>query len=375
MKKFRVGVVGLGHRGRIMFKLAAEAFPEQVEPAAACDIIPANWNEPKYLMDRPMKDIFPQAVFYEDYETMLKEAGLDVILVETGADIHAKFCEEALRRNINVLSDIPVVATVDEANQLWQTAQKSKAMFCTGANANFTRYSLIMKHLYQHGFLGKPYCMEAEYIHWSLPGSRSSKALTENGDWRRLLSPIRYCTHSLGPLLALMEDDPLTKVSCFGTGPQADPAEYGKYKKDDMQCAQFQSDSGVVIRVMRNGRCRAQIGNHSYRIFGTEGYFERIATRGKTPDMIRYNSTRYYPASLLVEQSGDIAPFESMDDSKGGHGGCDRLMLDKFFQSLQNGTPPPVALKEGLAMTIPGIYAEMSAKRGGELLQIKYPWN
>ena len=374
MKKFRLGVVGLGHRGRLMFKLAAEAFPEQVEPAAACDIIPSNWYEKKFLMDRPMKEIFPQTVFYEDYGTMLKEAGLDVIMVETGADIHADFCARGLQQNINVLSDIPVVATIDEADLLWKTAQKSKAVFCTGANANFARYSTIMKELYRHGFLGKPYCMEAEYIHWSVPGSEVAKALNENGDWRKLLSPIRYCTHSLGPLLALMEED-LTKVSCFGTGPQADLSEYGGFPKDDMQCAQFQTDSGVVIRVMRNGRCRAKIGYHSYRVFGTEGYFERISARGKTPDMIRYNSTRYYPATELVEQSGSNVPFEVQANNLGGHGPSDLLMLDKFFQSLQNGTPPPVSLKDGLRMTLPGIYAEMSAKRGGELLRIKYPWD
>ena len=374
MRKFRVGVVGLGHRGRIMFKLAAEAFPDQVIPAAACDIIPANWHETKFLMDRPMKEIFPDTVFYEDYETMLREAALDVILVETGADIHAKFCAEALKRNIHVLSDIPVVATIEEADLLWRTAGKSKAVFCTGANANFTRYAIMMKHLVELGFLGRPYCMEAEYIHWSMPGSEISKALTENGNWRKLLCPIRYCTHSLGPLLSFLDED-LTRVSCFGTGPQADPSEYGNFKKDDMQCAQFQTDSGVVIRVMRNSRCRAKIGPHSYRIFGTEGYFERISARGKNPDVIRYNSTRYYPATELVEQSGDISPFELKNTSQGVHGGCDQLMLDKFFQSLQNGTPPPVSLKEGLRMTIPGIYAEMSARKGGELLKIEYPWN
>lgn len=375
MKKIRLGVVGLGHRGRLMFKLAAESFPDWVTPAAACDILPRNWFENRGQFDKSMKELFPGTVFYEDYDSMLKEAGLDAVLIETGADIHAQFCEKALKMNINVLSDIPVVATVEEADRLWKTAQKSKAMFCTGANANFTRYSLIMKHIADLGFLGNPYCMEAEYIHWSLPGSRSSVMLNENGNWRKLLSPIRYCTHSLGPLLALIHED-LIRVSCFGTGPHADSSEYGQYKKDDMQCAQFQTASGIVIRVMRNGRCRAQIGHHSYRIFGTEGYFERIAARGsKNPDVIRYNSFRYYPAFELTEQSGDIAPFEMWEKNKEGHGGCDGLMLEKFFSSLRDGTPPPVSLREGLRMTIPGIYAEMSAKRNGELVPIRYPWD
>ena len=69
--------------------------------------------------------MFPDAQFYEDYDKMLSEANLDVVIVETGADIHAEFCIKALERNINVLSDIPTVASLTEADLLWKAAQKS----------------------------------------------------------------------------------------------------------------------------------------------------------------------------------------------------------------------------------------------------------
>ena len=49
---------------------------------------------------------------------MLEEAALDVVIVETGADIHAEFCCKALAKNINVLSDIPVVASLEEAEKM-----------------------------------------------------------------------------------------------------------------------------------------------------------------------------------------------------------------------------------------------------------------
>ncbi len=107
MKTIRIGVVGLGHRGRELGKLAAE-FP-QVELAAACDIIPKNWYETQWLSTAPMAEMFPETVFYTDYDKMLDEANLDVVIVETGADIHCAFCCKALKHNINVLSDIPLV--------------------------------------------------------------------------------------------------------------------------------------------------------------------------------------------------------------------------------------------------------------------------
>ena len=65
-KKLRVGVVGLGHRGRHMFKLSGEGF-DFVVPAAACDIIPDNWYKQQWLSDKAMCEYFPDTVFYETW--------------------------------------------------------------------------------------------------------------------------------------------------------------------------------------------------------------------------------------------------------------------------------------------------------------------
>ena len=111
MKKIRLGVVGLGHRGRIMFQLAGEKF-DCVIPAAAGDIYARNWYEKQWLMDKAMCEIFPDATFYESYDEMLEKANLDAVIVETGADIHAEFCAKALEKNINVLTDIPVFSSI-----------------------------------------------------------------------------------------------------------------------------------------------------------------------------------------------------------------------------------------------------------------------
>jgi len=369
-KKIRLGVVGLGHRGRHMFKLASVF--DCIDPVAACDIRPHNWYEQQWLSDEALAVTFPNAEFYESYDEMLEKANLDVVIVETGADIHAEFCAKALERDINVLSDIPVVASLKEAEMLWNAAKKSKAIISTGANPNEQKFSVLLREFHADGRLGNPYCMEAEYIHWSLPGSSENIHLNENGDWRKLLIPIRYCTHSLGPLLAIMNGEVLTSVSCFGTGMHADDYRPGT-QKDDMMCAQFRSDSGVVIRLMRNGRCRANIGHHTYRVFGTEGYMEKTERMGKA--VIRYNTMKE-DNNAMKEIGGEYMPPAYANNPKAtGHGGIDYAMLDHFFEALLNGQPAPIDLRAGLAMTLPGIYAEESAKRGGEVLRMRYPWD
>ncbi len=372
MDKIRLGVVGLGHRGRAMFTLATKF--DCVIPAAACDILPRNWYEKQWLSEAPLAELLPETEFYEDYDRMLDEANLDAVIVETGADIHAEFCAKALARNIHVLSDIPVVASLSEAKMLWEVAERSSAIISTGANPNEQKFTVMLKEFYRDGLLGKPYCMEAEYIHWSLPKSDEHVHLNENGDWRRLLIPIRYCTHSLGPLLTVLNEE-LRYVSCFGTGQHADDYPPGTSKnKDDMMCAQFRTDSGAVVRLQRNGRCRAQIGHHNYRVFGTEGYMERIDRQGKP--VIRYNSMKSEVPTALYEVSGEFMPPAYANEPKAtGHGGMDYALLDHFFTALLTGGPAPISLREGLAMTLPGIYAEESAKRGGQVLRMTYPWD
>jgi hypothetical protein len=124
---------------------------------------------------------------------------------------------------------------------------------------------------------------------------------------------------------------------------------------------------------MRNKRCRADIGHHNYRVFGTEGYMERL-DRHKKP-VIRYNSMKELDTNLK-EIGGEFMPPEYAKNPKAqGHGGMDYAMLDQFFKQLSDGNGKVVTLKEGLAITLPGIYAEESARRGGEVLDMRYPWD
>ena len=373
MKKIKLGVVGLGHRGRFMYKLACEKFV-CVEATAACDILERNWYEKRWGLDKSMSELFPNTTFYKDYDEMLEKAGLDAILIETGADIHADFCIKALKKNINVLTDIPVVANLIEADELWKASKESTAKIAVGANPNMQKFVYMLKEFHKTGRLGNPYYMEAEYIHWGYPKSDMTVMLNENGDWRKLLIPVRYCTHSLGPLLTVLNED-IRTATCFVTGQHGPKEEYAGSQKPDMTCAVFQTESGVTIRFLRNARCRADCQGHSYRVFGSEGYIEREVRSDK--EVIRFNSELDFNKKLQ-EVSGEYMPPEYANDKNvdvANHGGMDYALIDKFLKALLTNAPLPVTLKEGLAMTIPGIYAEMSMKMGSKMVNVYYPWD
>ncbi len=363
MEEIRLALVGAGHRGRHMFRTGVKAF-EKIVPAAACDINADLWHKPQ-RGEPPMSETFPDTRFYEDFQTMLDREKIDVLLVETPARIHAEFCAEGLRRNINVMSDIPLVNSYEEAEMLWQAGKKSKAVLMTGANPNEWGFIEALYDLYRQGLLGRPFYLEAEYIH-------DVRSLWAETPWRRKGQPIKYSTHSLGPLLRLLPDDELRRVSCVTTGPQI----VGEDGQNDLMTAHFTTPKNVVVRFTASFINEARCGHHSYRVFGTEGYFERLSERGPYPARCLFNSKKLYGAGKLTELPVDMVRPEFPASKEAGHGGADYVLFHDFFEALRSGDMSKViTLRDGIRMSLPGFFAAESANQGGQTVEIRYPWD
>jgi predicted dehydrogenase len=357
-RKIRLGVVGLGHRGRHMFKLATAAFPS-VEATAFCDL---NGK----LVEDFQRD-FPDALAYTDFEEMLAGSGLNTLLVETPAHCHADFCLAARQRGLNVFSDIPSVASLAEAEALWQADQAAPGLFMTGANPNEWGFIEALCDIHRRGLLGRPFYLEAEYIH-------DCRYLWAETPWRRQNStPIRYCTHSLGPLLRLLDED-LRTVSCLSTGAKV----VGEEGQNDLMTAHFQTPSGVVVRFTASFINHAGCGHHAYRVFGTEGYFERLSARGAQKARTMLKTTQVYGMNQLTDLPIDEQRPEYAAESQqfSGHGGADYILWKRFVAAIgENAKTAPINLKDGLRMTLPGIFAAQSAEQRGQLTAITYPWD
>ena len=82
-----------------------------------------------------------------------------------------------------------------------------------------------------------------------------------------------------------------------------------------------------------------------------------------------FNSNRLYGASGLTELPVGFSPYESAAGRKYnlkepfGHGGADSYLWQLFAEALRTGAKEaPIPLREGLRMTLPGIYAAESAR-------------
>jgi len=379
-EEIKLGLVGYGSntegkahykdigRGQGLLKLATTAF-EGVKAVGICDINPRS-------LDIARED-FPNAKHFADFDAMLKDIPMDALLIETPAPLHTGFAVKALGHNIHVLSDIPSVDTVEEAWKLWAAHQKSKAFYMTGANPNMAGWIETALDLKKRGLLGDPYYIEAAYIHdcreyWEITPWRKPSA-------KKPRLPIKYCTHSLGPVLRLIDED-LEWVSCFDTGSHINKEE-GQH---DAMTALFRTKSNVVVQLLTTFINNSPFGcQHNYRFFTTKGAFERTlayptfqSTEHAAQQRTLFYSTELYGNKNWIELpiGAYDRPEQTEDQKVAGHGGLDYAMWDVFIKAVRTGGPSPISLKEGLRMTLPGIYAAESARKSGQLVKIEYPW-
>lgn len=355
MQNIRLGMVGYGFRGAGLFGMARSV--GRLQPTAVCDENPA-------VRDRVKAD-FPEAAFFDDAHQMFSCGAIDAVLIETPPVTHARLAVAALENNIHVLSDVPAIHSLDEARPLWNAAKNSRAIYMFGSTANYFGFVQTCRDIKDKGLLGKPFYLEAEYVH-------DLREFSKATPWRIGYEPIRYCTHSLGPLLEWLGKE-LVAVSCFGSGSHVNPdaaADAG----DDAMLAMFQSESGELVKLLVSFANSNSFGQHRYLCHGTRGIFECTwPLTGEKPKVSFSTNTIYgFEKPIALEVASDRAEHASLENLS-GHGSLDYATLVDFVKAM-DGEPCGLDLKAGLRMTLPGLYALESSKNGGQVTEIKYPW-
>ena len=348
MAQVDVGVIGYGIRSGVLIG-ALGAF-ENATLAAVADTNPA-------ARERAASD-HPGIALFDDYRKMLDCGQVNAVLVETPPSTHAACSIDALERGIHVLSDVPAVHEIPEAEALWNAGQKSKAVYSFGATTNFWAYVDTCLDLKKKGLLGEPFYCEAEYV-------ADLGDLPEITPWRKHYEGIRYCTHSLGPILKWVDED-LAEVCCFDTGSHVhgDPGDH------DAMVAIFKTKSGVVVKLLTCFVNSHPAPFHRYLCHGTKGYFERTQPLAGGEAQVLFSTKAVYGMHDLIR----LPVTESRPESAGEHGGADYLMIKDFLAAIAGEKSPEVDMREALRMTLPGLYALQSSRSGGQLTNIVYPW-
>ncbi len=354
MAKVELGVIGYGIRSGVLIEVCA-AFDE-IRLAGIAD---TNADaRAKAAADHP------GAAVFDDYRAMLDSGKVGAVLVETPPSTHAACAIDALSRGIHVLCDVPAVNEIPEAQDLWKAGQASSAVYSFGATTNFWGFVDTCVDLKSKGLLGRPYYCEAEYV-------ADLGDLPEITPWRKHLAPIRYCTHSLGPILKWMDED-LAEVTCFDTRNQitSDPEDH------DAMVAVFRTRSNAIVKLLISFSNSHPAPFHRYVCYGTKGYFEKTQPLAGGESQVLFSTREAYGLHGLTRLPvAEARPELAGAPGVGEHGGADYVMVKDFLDAISGVKEPFVGMREALRMTLPGLYALESAEAGGAVTTIRYPWD
>ncbi len=368
-KVLKMGVVGLGRGRLVMSDLIKD---DNVVLTAICDKNPIFIKESQEHFKKENNLDAADYKTFESYEEFLK-SDIEAVFVCTDATVHTGHVIQALEAGKHVISEIPTINTLEDAKKL-KAAVKShpELKYMTGENCCYWAFIEEWKKMHEDGKFGDIVYAEAEYLHGhdfkdfyhadGTPKTLSEYGYLKDGHWRIGYHAIKYITHSLGPLLHIMNDR-CVSVTCYESDIKYNPFKTGT----ESAVALLKTEKGAMIKILI--AFGAYVGaDHNYRILGTKGSIQTDTVKS-LETAHSFASISETPGTLEEKMEIPITLKQAGDDNI-GHGGADVKMMREFVKSILNDTKPPLDVDFGINISLPGICAHESAVKGGMPVEI-----
>lgn len=346
----RCGVVGMG-RGKLFARILAEN--EHCELVAVCDTDSAAMAEHNTVAR------------HTDYNEFLAE-GLDVVAVISPGPVHADQSIAALMSGAHVLCETPCVYSIEEAKAVVGAVRLADKSYMLAENYIWQGWCEALRSMANDGLFGDIVYAEGDYTHdlrdimlydekGRVPYAESEGKTDLKRTWRATdLPPIVYCSHTLGPLLHLMQD---RVVSAYGLA--VTNRGMPGIVETDLESGLFQTEKGAVIR-LTNGFTPAHPFSLFYSIAGTKGSGKILNAGGQ--------SGKWWSDQVDGIQGWQDLPEDVLKRPDGRDDTA--VMVDAFIQSIVDGVDPPLDVHASLDMTLPGIVAHQSGVDGGRRMDV-----
>ena len=357
-KTVKLGVLGL-KRGLVAKQLIKF---DGVELCAVCDRnektlakAMAELNEEQTRWGKNYT-IIPCSSFDE-----LLKCDIDAIYLANDADEHVSYAVRAMEAGKHVISEIPAIYSLEEAKILKECVNAHPNLkYMLAENCLYWAFLETWKQMYRDGMLGEAVYAEGAYLH-GMDWMKNDPSKKDTNHWRARMPAIKYLTHSLGPLLDIINDE-CVSVSCM----MPDVEYYPGSNVQKNGVAIFKTARGAVIRILICFSAYSGYG-HRYMIIGTSGCVENDPTK-PLEESFSYASMREVDGSIYRKLEIPVTIMAEGEEETRGRG--EIKMLREFIACIQNDTPPPIDIDKAINMSLPGIIAHESALKGGELMTI-----
>ncbi len=382
LETVRVGFIGVGNRG--FSNMRQMTYLEGVQIKAICDIVPFRIDEAqKCLADQKL----PAAKVYtgkdDAWKGLCEDPEIDLISIAVPrGPLHAAISIYAMKCGKHVAVEVPVIATLDEAWEVVETAEKTRRHCMMMENCCYDFFELLTLNMARQGFFGDIIHADAGYIHYQEIYNKPR----DNNMWRLHESQIHtgniYPTHGLGPVAQIMDinhgdrfaflvsmsSDDFMLGNKVAELAQTDPF----YKPYDTHTYRGNINTSI-IRTVKGKTIMLQHDTPSPRIYtrlhiisGTRGCAQkypepgRIAIGHEWVDETKLAELTEQYTPVIVKRIGEMAK------QIGGHGGMDFLMTWRLIDCLRNGLPLDIDVYDSVSWSSIMPASERSV-RGGSI--------
>jgi predicted dehydrogenase len=353
-KKIRLGVVGGGFGAAFFWHLVPNCVVQAV-------------SDHRPERRQKLMEVYRCKTSYPSLEELVKDKSVDAVAIFTGAPMHVPHTELAMKAGKHVVSAVPACTSLEQAEQLRDVVKKYGLTYMMAETSWFQPESMAARELYKAGAFGELFYSEVEYNHPITEKDRQQQWYA-NGKrtWRYGMEPMRYPTHA-SAFLTGITGETLTDVSCLGVlQPKIEGYGVGANAYDNPYNAMmglFSTSKGNVCRtnVIWTGTNHGERGQW----FGTK---LSLYMPNHTSGQPFHGQQENGPAGLELPDYRVRLPESLRIPS--GHGGSHPYLCNEFITSLVESRAPAIGLHEALALTVPGLIAGQSARKGGERLKI-----
>lgn len=299
---------------------------------------------------------------YPSCEELIKNASadrLDALYIATDAPSHAPLAVMALENGLHVASAVPAFLGKEQLEfvpRLLSAAKSSGRVYHMNETTAFRESCYAMRKLYEAGELGDIVYSEGEYFHCD--DLRNGLAVGSYKGWRECLPPLYYSTHSTG-YYTFTTHKRFTEVTCI-----ARPSVLPKYSEKNRYSNRFGSEF-AFYKTEEGGSARMLV---AYDVLARNGERGRVwGTKGSYDDMTMSFLGDKAALSRVAWRKPKLPPGMEA----GGHGGSHGYLTDDFIRAiLLKDHRHCCDIVTSLETTLAGVYAHMSAEKGGETLKI-----
>jgi len=393
--RLRIGMIGVGMRGRVLLRELVRR--GDVDVTALCDV--EQWTldratEQFTEAGKPAPRLWTGS--HEAWREMLAAGDLDAVVIATPWEWHAPMSIAAMEAGIAVGCEVVAGVTLEDHWEVLRTQVRTSTPYMLLENVCFRRDVMAITRMVREGVFGEMIHLEGGYQHdlrhvkfnagvvgeaygegaefgergWSEARWRTEHSVERNGDL--------YPSHGIGPIAMwanINRGNRFTRLTSYASkarglhnhvvavGGEDHPNARVNFRLGDVVTTSIGCEDGTTVRLTHDTNLPRPY-SLGFRVQGEKGLWmdlnRSIYVEGTSPEPHRWEEAQGW-----LDRYDHPLWAEFADQAAGaGHGGMDFFVIHVFIEAMKTGHPMPIDIFDAVTWSAITPLSEASIAAG-----------